>query len=227
MEKNRKTALIVGVLFIIGTVSGVMSGVFSAPIMGASDTLAAIAANQGQFITATIFILLMGFSLVMVPVMLYPVFRKHNRALALGAVMFRGALEGVAYMLVALCWLALLSLSRASAPDAAVLSWLTAQVRQVETWCNILLAVPFSIGALMIYYLFITTRLIPRWLSWWGFIGGVLYLAAAVLVMFNSPQLVLSLDTSIGFLIGPLALQEMVFALWLIIKGFNKPAQTA
>lgn len=221
MKSQRSTALIVGVLFIIGTVSGVLGGVFTGQIFGATDYLGAIAANQSQFITGTIFVLVMGFSLVMVPAMLYPVFRKYNRALALGAVLFRGALEGVTYMLIALCWLALFSLSRASGPDPAIVQFLSDQVRQVETWANILMAIPFCLGALMIYYLFYTSRLIPRWLSLWGFIGAILYIIAPIIVMFNSETLALSLDTNMGILMGPLALQEMVFALWLIFKGFN------
>ncbi len=223
MVTERKTAVIVGGLFIIGTVSGVMSGVISITISLASDYLGAIAANQGKFIASTFCILLMGFSLVMVPVMLYPVFRKYNRALALGAVVFRGALEGVAYMLIALCWLALLSLSgQLHLPEAETIRVIATQVQKVESWCNVLLAFSFSLGALMIYYLFFTSRLIPRWLSLWGFIGAILYLAATILVFFNTQQgLQLSLDSSMGLLMGPLALQEMVFALWLIIKGFN------
>lgn len=221
MENHRKTAIIVGVLFIIGTVSGVMGGVLSAPILTSPDYLGAIAANQSNFITATIFVLIMGFSLVMVPVMLYPIFKKYNQALALGAVVFRGTLEGVSYMLIILCWLTLLTLSHAPQADATTAQFLADQVKQVEVWVNILLAIAFSLGALLIYYLFIISRLIPRWLSLWGFIGAILYIVAPFIVMFDVQNLALSLDGSMGILMGPLALQEMVFALWLIIKGFN------
>lgn len=221
MKNKRLTALIVGLLFIIGTVSGVLGGVFTSQIFGVSNYLGAIAANQSRFIIGTIFVLLMGFSLVMVPVMLYPVFRNYNRALALGALVFRGALEGMAYMLIALCWLVLFSLSRASGTDIAIIQFLGDQVRNVETWTNILMAIPFSLGAMMIYYLFYTSRLIPRWLSLWGLIGAILYIIAPILVMFNSQILALSLDTNMGILMGPLALQEMIFALWLVFKGFN------
>lgn len=220
IDKNRKTAIIVGVLFIIGTVSGVVGGILSAPLLTVPDYLGEIAANQSRFVTAMIFVLTMGFSLVMVPAMLYPIFKKYNQALALGALMFRGALEGVAYMLIALCWLALFSLSHTSGTNPAVVQFLGDQVRQVETWINILMAIPFCLGAMMIYYLFYISRLIPRWLSLWGFIGSILYIMAPIIVMFNSQNLVLSLDTNMGILMGPLALQEMVFALWLLFKGF-------
>ena len=43
MKSKRLTALIVGVLFIIGTVSGVLSGVFTGQIFSAPDYLGAIA----------------------------------------------------------------------------------------------------------------------------------------------------------------------------------------
>ena len=41
--------------------------------------------------------MLMGLSLAMMPVLLYPIFRKHNEVLALGAVLFRGAIEAISY----------------------------------------------------------------------------------------------------------------------------------
>ena len=75
-----------------------------------------------------------------------------------------------------------------------------------------ILDIVFSLGALMIYYLFYQSQLVPRWLSVWGLIGAILYLASGLFAMF-------SLD--FGILEAPLALQEMVLAVWLIVKGFN------
>ncbi len=43
--------------------------------------------------------MLMGLSLAMVPVLLYPIFKKHNEVLAFGAVLFRGVFEQVGEML--------------------------------------------------------------------------------------------------------------------------------
>src|SRR5688500_2737416 len=104
MYSHRKIATIVGTLFIIGTVAGILSVLFTGPVLGAPDTLAQISANENRILIGALLVLLMGFALAMIPVMLFPIFRKHNQTLALGAVLFRGALEAVAYIAVALCW---------------------------------------------------------------------------------------------------------------------------
>src|SRR5215208_6191596 len=92
---NRKTAVIVGILFIVGTVSGILSGAVTTPIMGASTYPLNVDASETQWIIGTLLVLLMGLSLTMVPVLLHPIFRKHNEVLAFGAVLFRGVLEAV------------------------------------------------------------------------------------------------------------------------------------
>jgi hypothetical protein len=65
----------------------------------------------------------------------------------------------------------------------------------------------------MFYYLLYRTRLIPRWVSGWGFVGAIAYAAAGPIAIFTGTHLVP--------LLLPLALQEMVMAVWLIAKGFN------
>ena len=220
MKTYRKTSIIVGVLFIIGTVSGILSAVFTGSILAAPDYLVQVAANEMQMITGALFILLMGLSLAMVPVMMYPLFKKQNEALALGAVVFRGPLEAATYILMVVSWLLLIVVSQesANAADASSFQALGAVLLQANNMINPVLEIVFSLGALMFYTLFYQTRLIPRWLSGWGLVGAVVYLAAGVLALFG---------TNLEFLLAPLGLQEMIMALWLIIKGFNPSTLTA
>ncbi len=98
MNLDRKTATIVGVLYIIGTVAGILSVIVSTPILDAPDYLIKVSGNENQILTGALLVLTMGFALAMVPVMLFPIFKKFNEALALGYVVFRGALETVAYI---------------------------------------------------------------------------------------------------------------------------------
>ena len=228
MNTYRRTSIIVGVLFIIGTVAGISSGVVTGPILDGSDYLTAVAANESNIVLGALLVLVMGFPLAMIPVMMFPIFRKYNEPLALGAVVFRGMLEAVTYIVLATCWLLLIPVGQgfvsAGAADAATFQGLGTLITQTGYWTEHILALVFTIGALMLYWLFFKTRLIPRWLALWGFFGAILYFAAPVLNMFDPQHPALSLGVQWGNLMAPLAIQEMVFALWMIIKGFNPSA---
>ena len=216
MKSNRSTAIIVGVLFIVGTISGILSAVFTGSILEASDYMVQVAENETQMLTGAFFILLMGLSLAMVPVMMFPFFKKQNEALALGAVVFRGPVEAAVYVLMVVSWLLLIFVSResANAVDASSFQALGAVLVKANETFNPVLEIVFSLGALMFYTLFYQTRLIPRWLSGWGIVGAIVYLIAGVMALFG---------TAMDFLLALLGVQEMVMALWLIFKGFNQP----
>jgi len=168
---NRKTAILVGVFYIIGTVAGIFSAIATGPSMAETNILAAIAANPNRWTIGTLLILVMGFPLAMIPALTYPIFKKHNEVLAMGTIIFRGVLEAVAYMASTLSMLMLLSVSReyagATAADAANLTRTGELLVGMGDWINLILALVFSIGAILFNYLLIQTRLVLRWLSIW------------------------------------------------------------
>lgn len=228
---NRKTAVIVGILFIIGTVSGILSNSVIASIKAGSAYPLNVSASQPQWIIGTLLILLMGYPLAMIPVMLYPIFKKHNEVLAFGAVLFRGVLEAVLYTASVISMLLLLNVSElfgnTGVTDASNLQTLATMLTASGDWIFQILSLVFSVGTLMICALFYQTRLIPRWLSGWGFIGAVLYFVANFVSMFGPLHIAPDIGSGIGLLMIPLAIQEMIFAVWLIAKGFNPSAITA
>jgi hypothetical protein len=225
MNTYRKIAIIVGVLYIIGTVSGILSVVVTTPVLGDSDYLAKVAANANQLTLGALLVLLMALALAMVPVMLFPIFRKINEVLAMGYVVFRGALETVAYIGMLLSWLLLVVLGqeyiKGGAPAAAYFQTMGTLLRDGHDAINIILIIVFSLGALMLYYLLYQSKLIPRWISGWGFIAILLHLATGFLIMFH---LMVPFSTINAVVNLPIGLQEMVMAVWLIVKGFNPSA---
>jgi hypothetical protein len=64
-------------------------------------------------------------------------------------------------------------------------------------------------------------RLVPRWLSSWGLAGAALYWSTGLLVLFGA---LIPMEAAYVALQAPLAVQEMVLAGWLIIKGFDRSA---
>jgi hypothetical protein len=219
MSAHRKTAAIVGALYIIGTVAGVLSMLAMGGRLDGPDYLATIAADPNPVTLAALLVLVMGLALAMVPVMMFPILKRQNEALAVGYVVFRGALETALYIAGALSWLLLIIVARQYA-DAA-----PSPDSQVSILGNLLLKagdpitavrdIVFSLGALTFYYLLYTAKLIPRWLSGWGIVGTIGYLAAGVIAVFSTELVIMLL---------PLALQEMVMAVWLIAKGFDTSA---
>jgi len=113
------------------------------------------------------------------------------------------------------------------AADASYLQTMGSVLTAAKDWIEMWGALVFSIGGLMIYTLFYQTRLVPRWLSGWGLIGGVLYFIANLLSMFDPLHTAPSIGIGVGLLLVPTAIQEMVFAVWLIVKGFNPSAVAA
>ena len=218
----RKTARIVGVLFIIGTVAGILSFVGMGP-QGTPDYLVNVSANGNQVITGALLVLIMGVALAPVPVLLYPILKKYNESLALGYVVFR-VLEVVTYIGIVVSWLLLLTLSReyvqAGAPDASYFQTLGTLLKAAGEWIDPILVIVFSISALILNYIFYQSKLIPRWLSGLGLFGATMHLAEGVLAVFGYPDIsVLGIPVYL-----PIGLQEMVYAVWLIVKGFNPSA---
>jgi hypothetical protein len=211
MSADRKAAVWIGVLYIIGTVALVLSLAVTGGVLAGSAYLARVAAQPNQVAVGALLVLLAGFALAMVPVVFWPIGRRYHETLAMGYVVFRGGIETVLYIATALGWLLLVALS--TQQNAGPVAGL---VRTIEAlaWDQ-LVAIPFVLGALMFYVLLYQSRLVPRWLSAWGLVAATLYIVPPLGSMFG---------LSLGVLMAPLALQEMVMAAWLIAKGFNPSA---
>jgi hypothetical protein len=221
MNTYKKTARIAGILFIVATAAALLSTPFLAPV-NASNYLTAVSAQGNQVTTGALLAFIAAAASAGIAISLYPVLRKYHEGLALGAVGFR-LIEGVFYIVSVIGLLLLITLSRefvqAGAPDSPYFQTLGALLLAGYHWSgNVGSLLAFCLGALMYYYIFYQTRLVPRWLAGWGIIGAAMCMVAGLLVMFrvigpmSAPQVVLAL---------PIAVPEMVLAVWLIVKEFN------
>lgn len=223
MVSTRTTARIVGVLFIIGTVAGSLSAVLLTPILGASDVLLTAAERSDRALLGVLLILVMGFALALIPLVLFPILKVYSEPLALGYAVFRGGLETATYLVSALVWLILVGLGReyvdAPTPEASRLDAVGAVVLRVDDAVgHVLLPIVFPIGALMFYYVLYGSRLVPRWLAGWGIAAAFLWIAAGLFAIFGivTPYSMVQIAMAL-----PIAIQEMVLAVWLIVRGFD------
>jgi hypothetical protein len=79
-----------------------------------------------------------------------------------------------------------------------------------------------SVGDVMYYWVLHQARLVPRWLSGWGFIGLALTMSASLLVLCRLVEVVTTIYLALN---AVLALQQVALATWLIVKGLNESAE--
>ena len=110
MNSNRKTAIVVGILFIIATAAPIASAFFTGSIYE-TDYLTGVSANETQVLIGVFLLLIMTAAIVSIPIMMFPILRKYNEGLALGYVGAR-IFEGFFSAVNIISLLSILSLSR-------------------------------------------------------------------------------------------------------------------
>jgi hypothetical protein len=224
-NSNITTARIVGALFIIATVAGVLSAlVILQPILAAPDYLAKFTENESKVIIGVLLDLIGAGAFVGIAVVIFPIFKRHNERLALGYVVAR-SFEAVPFVVANTFLLSLLAVGQeyvqAGAPDASYFQALGTSLLAAYDWSQLLgPRILASLAGLLFYYLLYQSKLLPRWISVWGLVGAPLYLASGLLPMFGFDPL----SPILSLLFLPAALLEMVLAVWLIVKGFNPSA---
>jgi hypothetical protein len=212
---DRVIARTVGALFIAGTVTAVVGGSMVLEIQ-APGALAAAAADQGRVVTGVLLELVLALSVLGIGALLFPVLRRRDEGLALAYAGVR-TLEAVFLIAASVAALVFLA-SGPGAPAGGAAGRAPALVLALREWTYLIGSlVLLGAGGLILYSLLFRAALVPSWLSLWGLVAAALILLRGVLEAYG-------LDLSVVWqaaLAAPIAVNEMVLAVWLIIKGFD------
>ena len=219
MNTNRKTAIFVGALFLIAMFTSLPGGILLESIISAPDYLISMSENVTEVKIGVFLEFMNGLSVIGIGVLMFPIFKKHNEGMALGYAGFR-IIEAVFYIGGAIIPLSLITLSQefaqASTANAAYFQIVgDSYIAERAQLAGLLVPVFMGLGALLFYYLLYQSKLLPRFISVWGFIGAVLMLTANLLAVGASIMMIFVL---------PLILNEIFLAGWLIVKRFNPDA---
>lgn len=221
MSENRKTAIIVGVLFLVAYLGVFLGSAFYAPILDASDYLINIYPNRTRLIIGMLIELINDVAVIGVAVMLLPILKKHSESIAIGYVSLR-IVEAVTLIVGRISILSIIPLSQeyiaAGAPDVSYFQTIGAVALAERHWAGQMQTAFFILGALILYYILYRSKLIPRLISVWGLIAVASLTAANVLGVPDPTQ---SFQPAM-ILYFPIFLSELLLAIWLIIKGFNQ-----
>lgn len=221
---DRSAARVVGILFIVATVAFSLSVVVLEPVLGDHDYLASVSSSELRVGAGTLLEIINHIAVVGIAVVVLPILRRFSTRLAVGYVAAR-SIESVLFAIGTMHLVALANVSHAfvnaGAPPASHFHTIGDMLLAGHDWDNAaLLFTAFSLGALVLNYVLFSKRLVPRWLCGWGLFAAALVLAARIMAMSG-----LQLSSSTAFMMdAPIMVQEMVFAVWLLAKGFNAAA---
>ena len=192
----RRTARLVGVLFLAGYVAYGVGSLIAQGIVRSDER----SGSAALFVTGAALMLLNSAFVIAIGVLMFPILRPHNRAIAAGYLGTR-IFEGV---VLALGVVSLIVLTGSHAIDANTVFYNVAETG-------------LGIGSLFLCALLFRTRLVPRFLAVWGFIGYACFAVGNLLVLFGVAGAGL-----VGAIPG--GLFELTFAIWLIVRGFASTA---
>lgn len=214
----RRISIATGVLLVVATATVLVADAVRPALTGA-EFLGALPGRHTALAAAALLYLAAAGTSVGVAVALYPVLRTVDATLALGAVVFR-TIEAVFYTAAVVSLLSLLPLARrlaTAAPDQlGPISLLADSLVAQRDQASLVAVFAFCVGATMYYLALYRARLVPRWLSGWGLVAVALLLASCLLALFGDGTVVAAWP-----LVLPIAVQEMVLAVWLLVRGLS------
>lgn len=224
VRQERPTAITVGVLYIVATAAGVGAAAANAP-----GQIAQMAAGKGAVLLTASFEIVMAVAVTGIAVMFYPVLirdagTRTKQGLALWYVGTRIA-EGALSLVAVAALVSRLGLSEAMAGAPARAGQYEAvalALKDFSGYAWVAAQTVFCVGAVMLYGLLYASRRVPRWVCGWGLAAAPVYLVAGFLLPFTgNPNSAISTALS-----APMAIQEMVLAVWMIGWGL-RPAAAA
>lgn len=171
--------------------------------------LSAIAQHEGLFRLATLLTLLTTVDALALAVAIWGLTRRHDPELAVLALAFRVG-EGIVAAVAAVNETRVLAL--VGGDHSAVANQVAASILRGSS--GLIGGFLFSVGSAIYCYIFLRARNIPHWLAWLGFLSSLLLVAGLPLQLVDLLHAPL---TSILWI--PMALFEVIFGVWLLVKG--------
>ncbi|MEO8084098.1 MAG: DUF4386 domain-containing protein [Ardenticatenales bacterium] len=219
MTSDRRTALVVGVLFILTFVTSIAGVIAYGPVLSDPNYVTGAGADTRVFLGAFLELLLI-ITNIGCAVVLFPLLKRQDEGLALAYVTAR--IVECTFILVGLISvLAIVTLRQtATASDAGSLLIVGKALRAIHDW-TFLLGPGFADGVgtgLILGWLMYRSGLVSPRMALFGVIGGPLLAASGIAVLlgiipqFGAVQVIATI---------PEIIWEAFLGLWLTFKGFK------
>ena len=224
MNSSKNTPRLLGAAFLLQAVAAAVGGlILLEPIIvpgNIVDTMTNIANNTLQMRASIVLEMITAIGIVMLGVLMYLVLRNQNKNIAIMA-MGLYILEAALLAASRIAAFSLIPISQQSviAGHPAYLLSLGKLFFDLQAFGYELHMLPFALGAMLFYYLFLKSGYIPRALALFG-------LFAASLALIGTPIILLGYDVPL-FVFLPNLLFELTIGVWLLVKGIPQSSEVA
>ncbi len=219
MDSQRKTALAVGVLFILTFITSIGGVIAYGPVLSDPSYITGAGADGRVFLGAFLELMLI-LTNIGCAVVLFPLLKRQNEGLALSYVTAR-LVECTFILIGLLSLLAIVTLRQGAAgEDAGSLVLIGKSLHAIHDW-TFLLGPGFTDGigtGLILGWLMYRSGLVSRRMALFGVVGGPLLAASGTAVLFGLISQGSPLQ-SIATI--PEIVWEAFLGLWLTFKGFS------
>lgn len=221
-NKYRMTAIVVGVVYLVGFVVGIGGEMLFQSILGVPNYLSTISANSLTVAIGATLWLMAVIGDATHGVLMFPVLKPHGERMAVGYLAAR-IMDALFIAIMVIFILLQIPLGgeylKAAAPDAAYLQILGRLFTQGQLYAYQIGMSTLGVSGLMLCYTLYKAKLVPRWLAGWGLVGYAIIFGGMLSEIMGSG---LGLASSL-----PGGLWEIFMGVWLIVKGFSSPAVVA
>jgi hypothetical protein len=226
MDPMRRTALVVGVLFVITYITSIPAKLFLyAPFLDNADYILG-SGEDTRVLWGAFAEMVLIFANIGTAVALYPVLRRRFPVLSLGFVTAR-VMESVFIAVGILAVLTLVTMRQDfSGADGTALATVGHTLVTLQEWTfNLGPGVVVGVGnGLILSYMMYRTGLVPRALAMLGLVGGPLIILSGTAVIFGVIE---AGSAAHSLAVIPEFFWELSFGIYLIVKGFKPSAITA
>lgn len=211
MNSNKISARIVGIFF-LGAIAayafgnGLIETIFEKP-----EYLTTLSSNKIQFATGALLMLMNSAFVVGIGILMLPILKAHNKIIAYAYLTTR-IIESITLIFGIISLFSLTAISeeyvKLGSPETNFyFQTLSNLAIKINSFAYQIAMIFLGLGSLPFCYLLFQSKLLPRFLSVWGFVGYAIFLVGAVLELlgFNF-SLILSI---------PGGLFEVAFGVWL------------
>lgn len=209
MSGVRKSAIVVGVLFLVQTASYLAGDTL---VRAAVETGAAVSENSATDVRVGVFLQFVNVTAVIgIGALMFPILKRFREGMALGYTATK-IMEASLLLVSALFALLVLPIGQTATDGSQALGALSIEAYDLAFQ---LAMIALGAGSLFLIYVLYEFRLVPRVLSLLGAVGYV--------GLFASGWLTIAGWQMAGILYVPGAIFELVLPIWLIVKGFHEP----